>query len=264
MKNTVNMKMPDWRNRKTKRSVIIALDHGLLGVPEGLEDIRARVTQIVEAGPDGLIVAPGLAKALASWKLDRLPALFVTADFRASTTYPDGQRLGEVYRAIAAVEDAQRLGAVGVKAMLMFGREDLTVHADNIALVARCARECERLGLTMMIEPVFWGALVPADRQNDHALVKHAVRLAFELGADVIKAPYTGEAKSFSLMTMQTPVPIVILGGPKRATAEEVFTDVKHAILAGAKGVAFGRNVFQSPDPPGVVRRLRSIVHGDK
>lgn len=251
----------NWFDKKTNRSVIIALDHGLNGVPEGLENIRDRVETIIDARPDALIVSPGLAKALRQWRLEHCPPFFVTCDFRTDTSFHGARRLGEVYRGIAAAEDAERLGAVGIKAVLMFGRENLETHADNVAFVARCARDCERAGLTMMIEPVMWGTLVPSEKQTDPSLVRHAVRLAFELGADVIKAPYTGDAASFRGIASEMPAPIVILGGPKRARAEEVFQDVQHAVQAGARGVAFGRNVFQSPEPQAVIRRLQKIVH---
>ncbi len=253
--------MGDWR-AADGRSVIIALDHGLLGVPVGLENIRARVTEIVAAGPDALIVTPGLAKAVSQWELPQQPALFITCDYRASATWPEGKPLGEAYRAIATPADARRLGAIGVKVMMMFGRENLATHADNVAFVARCARECEQVGLTMMIEPVLWGTQVPAERQHEAALVRHAVRLAVELGADVIKSPYTGDASSIGEICQHTPIPIVTLGGPKRATEDEVILEVVAAVGSGAAGVALGRNVFQSNHHAAFIHRLRQAVHG--
>lgn len=256
----------DWRNKKTGRSVIIAVDHGLAGVPQGLKNVRERVGAIVSAGPDALIVSPGLAKAIARWAAEvdddhDTPALFITCDFRTNTSVPGGSSQGEVYRPIAAVEDAVALGAVGVKVVLLFGREDLRTHADNVEFAARCARECEHLGLTMMIEPVFWGARVPKKRQNDASLVREGVRIAFELGADVIKTPYTGDPGSFARIVQGVPVPVLILGGPRRASEEEALAEVSAAISYGAAGVAFGRNVFQSPDPAGFIGRLKEIVH---
>ena len=51
----------------------------------------------------------------------------------------------------------------------------------------------------------------------------------------------------------------MVAGGPKVAEPEVV---VRQAMQCGAAGIAFGRNVFQSPDPVAKVRQLASIVHG--
>jgi DhnA family fructose-bisphosphate aldolase class Ia len=38
---------------------------------------------------------------------------------------------------------------------------------------------------------------------------------------------------------------------------------VRGAMDAGASGVVFGRNIWQSPDPNGMVRALRAVIHDD-
>jgi putative autoinducer-2 (AI-2) aldolase len=55
-------------------------------------------------------------------------------------------------------------------------------------------------------------------------------------------------------------VPVVIAGGKKieERAALEMAAD---AIKDGAKGVDMGRNIFQSKDPVGMVKAVKSIVH---
>ncbi len=62
-------------------------------------------------------------------------------------------------------------------------------------------------------------------------------------------------------IVVQTPVPIVILGGPKAASARDVLEKAALAMSAGVAGIVFGRNVWQYDDPPRISTALRHIVH---
>jgi DhnA family fructose-bisphosphate aldolase class Ia len=44
-------------------------------------------------------------------------------------------------------------------------------------------------------------------------------------------------------------------------TIEETLTVVDGAMSAGASGVVFGRNIWQSKHPGAMVRALQSIIH---
>jgi DhnA family fructose-bisphosphate aldolase class Ia len=47
-------------------------------------------------------------------------------------------------------------------------------------------------------------------------------------------------------------------------TAEETLQVVSDATQAGAAGVVFGRNIWQSGDTRGMIRALHSIIHEDR
>jgi fructose-bisphosphate aldolase/2-amino-3,7-dideoxy-D-threo-hept-6-ulosonate synthase len=55
-------------------------------------------------------------------------------------------------------------------------------------------------------------------------------------------------------------VPVVIAGGPKASSDREILEMCNGAMAAGAKGVTFGRNIFQHKNPPAMVRALRKII----
>jgi DhnA family fructose-bisphosphate aldolase class Ia len=98
--------------------------------------------------------------------------------------------------------------------------------------------------------------------ERDIRNVKHAVRVGYELGADIIKTNFTGSIDSFIEVTENCPVPIVVAGGSK-ISDKELLAEVKSAILAGASGAAIGRNVFQHSRPDLIVKSLNKIIHED-
>jgi len=97
----------------------------------------------------------------------------------------------------------------------------------------------------------------------DSKFVKLAARVGAELGADIIKTFYTGDATTFREVTESCPVPVVIAGGPKVDNVRQVLEVVRDALDAGAIGIAFGRNVWRHENPVAMVRALRRIIHED-
>ena len=101
------------------------------------------------------------------------------------------------------------------------------------------------------------------DTAPDHylQLVVHAARVAMELGADLIKTQYTGSPESFArVVDAVRPVPVFTAGGPL-SSDEQVLSAARDAVAAGARGISFGRNVFQRDDPARMLRLLHSAVH---
>ena len=91
-------------------------------------------------------------------------------------------------------------------------------------------------------------------------LVCHCVRIAFELGADIIKTQFTGSVESFSkVVEAANGTPVLIAGG-KMMDENELYAMVSDSIKAGGAGVSIGRNVFNREDSLEVIERLRKIV----
>jgi DhnA family fructose-bisphosphate aldolase class Ia len=102
----------------------------------------------------------------------------------------------------------------------------------------------------------------PESAQNfDVNNVKHAARVGAELGADIVKVPYTGSTESFTEVVQGCPVPVVIAGGPKMESDEDIFKMVDGALKAGGAGLSIGRNAFQHKKPEQIVQVLCKMVH---
>lgn len=244
------------------RSVVVAIDHVLdHGAVPGLENMARTLEVLMENPPDGLIVRPATLKRYHSLLAGRGgPALIVALDSRMTASAPGGETLGEEHRLVATVEEALALGADAVKVLLIFGRKNLTVHADNVERVARVIAEADRLGVPVMVETVLWGLGIPPGDQHNPDLVPHICRIGVELGADMVKAPYAPGV--FGSLTRELPVPVLILGGARVRDDEDLYRTVAAAMAEGVAGVAIGRNVWQASSPARVTARLKEIVHG--
>ncbi|MBQ8851381.1 MAG: hypothetical protein IJZ66_02935 [Oscillibacter sp.] len=64
----------------------------------------------------------------------------------------------------------------------------------------------------------------------------------------------------FEKIVKACPVPVVMAGGPKSRSLQEMVAEV---IQAGGRGCAIGRNVYGSEDPAAVIKMLRKTVHGE-
>jgi DhnA family fructose-bisphosphate aldolase class Ia len=134
------------------------------------------------------------------------------------------------------------------------------MFADNVRAVANAAEESHRLGLPLIVEATLWGSRI-TDRK-DADLLAFACRTAAELGAAAVKTEWCGDRASMADIITGTPVPVFVLGGAKAPTPEPLLADTREAIAAGARGVAYGRNVWQADDPSAVASELRKIIHG--
>lgn len=246
-------------------ALVVAVDHGIFGVFEGLEDVAATVGQILPAGPDALLVNPGMFRRIyRSWvELGRqAPAVVVALDAHIRTTIPKSDPAGDTYRLLTTVEQAAAMGADAVKILLVFAQEGLEPFALNLESVARVVREADRLGMPVMVEPTYWGRLVGEGTPVEPEAVAHICRIAVELGADILKAPFAGSPEAYRAVVDQSPVPVTILGGARTGGLQQVVENVRAAVGIGVRGVVFGRNIWQNPDSAQVVRKLREALKG--
>lgn len=112
-----------------------------------------------------------------------------------------------------------------------------------------------------MVEPVFWTSHTSKEKKTSANLIGHAARIALELGADVLKIPYTGNILEFKELLNNLQVPVFVLGGAKMDSIEDILKIAKESIEAGAKGIVFGRNVWQNSKMESLINALKEIVH---
>ncbi|MFA0750284.1 MAG: hypothetical protein SLRJCFUN_000687, partial [Candidatus Fervidibacter sp.] len=244
----------------TGNSIVVAMDHGLfLGPIAGVEKLRDAVSQVVAGQPDGLQLSAGAAQAVSdALKGKDAPAFVLRLD--ATNIWRSQPEPKEGYHAlVASVEEAVRLGADAVVAFFFVGYETDQQEAENLERLATIATVCRQWGVPFIVEPLVIekGSHAVRDPQR----VQLAVRIASELGADALKVDYMGDPKSFAQVVESAFVPILVRGGPKMETEEAMLRMVKEAMEAGARGIVFGRNIWQHPNPAAILTALRAIIH---
>jgi class I fructose-bisphosphate aldolase len=240
----------------TKNQLVVAMDHArAMGAVEGLEDPGRVIDQVIDAGADAIMTSFGVVKHHRERLIGRIPTL-LRVDGGPSLLREAWLHNTE-WRLLHQVEDALALGVNGVCTMVFLGAP---CELATLEITAEMAGACLGEDLVLMVETL------PCPSDNipdplDAGAMADACRLGFEHGADVVKTYATGSADSFRRVTANCPVPVLIAGGPKTDTTRAALQLVRDTLDAGAKGVVFGRNIWQSPDPARMVQALRHLIH---
>lgn len=235
--------------REDGRTLIVAMDHAahMKNVP-GLNDLPHTIEEISRGGADAVLTTFGIAQRFLE-ALSRM-GLILRLD-GAPTELNQSTGPMPLY---FSVEDALRIGA---DAVAVTSGPGCICEDVELSKLARVSSDCIRWGMPLLAEMVPGGFDSPADvRTLDN--IRLATRIACELGADIVKAPYVDD---YSRVISSCYVPVVILGGARRDSALELFKIVRAALDSGAKGVAMGRNVWGAAHPALMTRALASIIH---
>jgi predicted phospho-2-dehydro-3-deoxyheptonate aldolase len=239
-------------NPQTNRTVIVPLDHGVSDGPiAGLIDMKTTLQKVIKGGANAIVLHKGLLRQ----HKDILQDIPVLCHISASTT------LGVVLKKVlvATVEEVAELGAVGVSIQVNLGN----IHEpDMLRDFGKVSGECQRLGLPLLVmmyvRDLVNGKVIT---ETSSEKVKHAARLASELGADIVKVSFTGSGQSFQEVVLGCPIPVVIAGGAK-GSEQAMLQSIQDCMDVGATGVSVGRNVFQHEDVVGMLQKVCHIVHG--
>jgi len=233
--------------RPDGRSLIVAMDHpSNCPTPPELERPDEAVAKVVDGGADAVILNHGAAMRFSSALRGR--GLVYRLDL-SPTTLAGGRRTTWVF----GVETALELGADAVIATGCLG-EGLEQTLDALGKIGA---DCHRWGMPLIAEMLPGGFDGPPELRTVPNL-RMAVRVAGELGADVVKAPYV---PGYEEVVAASYLPVVVLGGVRTSDPLAFLGSIADAIRAGAAGVAIGRNVWGHPSPTAMTRALNAIIH---
>lgn len=232
------------------RILAVAADHMINypsgKLPEPLRQIEATIAKIIEGRPNSLTVNKGVALRCIGKLAGRVPLIV-----QQMALGPD--RVGLTDH--ASVEEVVAMGADAIACAIFVRRED---ELANLKQLSVTVREAERFGLPVIphIYPLVKtaaGHVVSKDVDD----LFYAARCGVEMGADVVKVPYTGDVASFADIVRATPIPIVASGGPKCDTLEEAEAMLRAVAKSGAAGSTVGRNAWGFADIPAAIQRLK-------
>lgn len=238
-------------NREKGTTVIVPMDHGItVGPIPGLIKIRDTITLVAEGGANAIVIHKGIVPVGHRGKgRDIGLIVHLSASTNLSPT-PNNKVL------VCTVEEAIKLGADAVSIHVNIGAEDEAKMLEDFGKIAAL---CNEWGMPLLAMVYARGPKVKS--QYDPDVIAHCARVAAEIGADIVKVPYTGSPETFRKVVEGCPIPVVIAGGEKMDTVKDVLEMVKGAMDAGASGISIGRNVFQHEHPDKMVKALSLIVH---
>jgi fructose-bisphosphate aldolase, class I len=257
--NGAELRMRRLFDKDSGRAFVVAIDHGMLfGAQPGSEDAVGAVERSLSTEPDALLISPGLlARSTNLFAYRGAASPIVRLDFLKIADQT--KAYGDFHRVLCEPARAAALGADAVIVYFMIGAADGETFADNLTAIAQTVDEAHQLGLPLIAEVVAWGSNA-ADRQ-DADVLSFGARVAVEVGADMIKTEYTGDPESMARVVRGCPAPVLVLGGAKAESEDALLASTRDALLAGAAGVIYGRNIWQAEDPVRVGRAVRSLVH---
>lgn len=240
-------------DRNTKRMIVVPLDHGVsVGPVDGLIDMPATVNAIAEGGANAVLMHKGLVRCghrHGGRDIGLIVHLSASTDFSPA---PNSKTV------VGTVEEALKTGADGISMHVNIGDES---EREMLADMGRLTRDAADWGMPALAMVYARG---PKVRDGfDPKVVAHCARVGMELGADIVKVPYTGDPESFSRVVDSCCIPVVIAGGPKLDSDRAILQMAHDAVAAGAAGLSVGRNIFQHPDPRALVSALHGVVHED-
>lgn len=249
------------------RCLDIALDHGVCNEPSflnGMEDMPQVMDKLVAAGPDAIQLNYGQSDLLQDRPGRDKPALVMRID------------MGNPYNATAhrvmwavlqnehdPVLPAVQRDAACVVVNLFMLPDEPDLFRQCVQNIARVRADCDRYGMPLMIEPLVMrphsaqgGYMVDGDAEKIVTLV----RLAREMGADIVKADPTTDPTDFHRVVQAARCPVLVRGGG-REDLQQVFARSRVLMDQGASGMVYGRNVYQHANPSAVVSALMAMIH---
>lgn len=235
------------------RTVIVPIDHGSAIPVPGMEK-PVELIRSLRNDADGFVVNYGLAKA--AHRELRETGICLRVDIYKPAE-PGHRDFGATM--LYGAEAAKAAGAHAVMCMLYPGHPE---EARMFRRVAHLIRDCHRAGIPVIVESLPSGL----GRTDDYTpeKVSFAVRAAAEIGADVVKTAWPGDAGAFRDIVGACFVPVIVLGGAAANDDASVLTMVEQSVAAGGAGIAIGRNVWAHRNPAAILHRLRAIVHGNR
>ncbi|PSQ24024.1 fructose-bisphosphate aldolase [Halobacteriales archaeon QS_9_67_17] len=231
--------------------LVVPMDHGItMGAVKGLKDIESTIDGVTRGGADAVLTQKGIAPRVHGNKNGQGYIVHLNA---STTIGPDE----DDKRMSGTVEEAVRAGADAVSLHINVGSDYEPKQLEDLASVTS---EAERLGIPVLAMAYARG---PGVDGSDPEALGHAVRFAEELGADVVKTGYSGDADSFEHVVESTRLPVVIAGGSK-GTDRETVEAVRGVMDAGGAGVSMGRSIFQHDDPEAITTAVSAVVHDDE
>lgn len=216
-------------NPDTSRVFMVPMDHGTtLGPIVGVNDYITTLNTINQTDVDAIILHKGSIKRVIQFGLSFRKGVIMHMSASTSLIKGDSKVL------VGNVEEALRLGCDGVSMHLNIHNH---TNMNVLSELGEVSRKCDEWGMPLIV-------MIYGDRSDDYEETIHLLKIAQELGADIIKTSYDGDFSKLREYIDVLHVPVVLSGGQVDDSFEVTIHRVFMALNNGFSGIAFGRTVF--------------------
>ncbi|PCJ56304.1 MAG: aldolase [Planctomycetota bacterium] len=231
----------------------VAIDHLInypIGMPEGLKDMDKCMASLIAGEPSAITMNKGIAKHYMKDYAGKVPLIIQQVAVKSDDQY---------FTDHASVEEVVALGADAIAVSICLKG---ATEAQQLGHLAKVVADAEPFGLPVIPH------IYPLGSEGEENIVSHlsedifyAVRVGIEMGADVVKVPFTGDADSFRDIVSLSPIPIVAAGGPKCEDLNDTIKMVREISKSGASGATIGRNIWGFQNPTKAIQQLKEAMY---
>ncbi len=240
-------------DRISKNTIIVPMFHGVSAGPIGETiDMSKAVDKIARSGANAVVIHKGEVSA---GHRGRGKDVGLIVHMSSSTRFSDDDNDKVI---VCSVKEAVALGAdaVSIQIPLESGKEK-----QSFEKLAAIVDQSNEYGIPLLAMVYPCGSKGKKGKEYDAEYAGHCVRVADELGVDIVNVNYTGSPETFKQVVAACKIPVVVSDGPKMNTEKELLEMVEGAMMAGAAGLLIGPKVIQRDDLTTVIGKMSKIVH---
>src|SRR5699024_7126924 len=195
--------------------LILPIDHGISGSKEGLEDPITVLRELSIPQVDAVLLNDGVSKQSDKvFRSNNAPGRILNSDIFNYEI--ESEKM--IHHLTFTPEFAVRKGYDCIKLVLFWDRP-AQERMRSIKLLSSVIEEADKWGMPVLIEPLLSKPVADINRRAK--LLTDANRVAFELGADILKVAHPGDSNIIKEWVKYFNIPIILLGGGKSGTAKE-------------------------------------------
>ena len=239
------------------RAIFLAYDQGMEHGPVDLNlknvDPNYIMDIALEGHYNGVILQHGTAEKYYQDYYKDIP-LIVKLNGHTNMTKKE-----PVSRQLCSVERAIKLGANAVGYTLFNGSSE---ENDMMIEFSKIVDTAHDYGLPVIAWAYPRGQFIKDS--NSTETIAYAVRIAAEMGADIIKVKYNHDFEGFKWVVKNACRAKVVISGGIHEEINQFLEKTEEILKTGAIGLAVGRNIWQSEKPFSLTKAIQAIIHHNK
>jgi len=237
---------------RKEKAFILAYDHGLEHGPTDFDDKALDPSYVLdialEANYTGIVLHAGIAEKYYRGYFRDVP-LIIKLNGHTRIGYKP-----LVSVKVCSVDRAVKIGADAVGYTIYVGSHE---EPEMLREFSEIVEKAHEYGLPVVVWAYPRGSGINEDDTNN---IAYAVRIAAELGGDIIKTYYNSDKEGFKRILKVAGKSKVVIAGGEKIPDMNFLKRTEEVISLGIDGIAVGRNVFQSKRPFTLSKALSKII----